>query len=189
MLLPTIVTRADLLTIVPEIFVCASAFALLMVDLFIAPQRRALTHFLALLVLLAAAVLTARDMGTGATMAFGNFFIRDVASDVLKMAMYVVTGLVFIYSKPYLQDRDLFKGEFYALILFALVGIYSMQAQSLQIVQSAHDSGAASQVLQQRLEQLRLNSFDTLAKATSLTALMTGTAGGIVSCTRRRPNA
>lgn len=68
-----------------------------------------------------------------------------------------------------------------ALILLALVGIYSMQAQSLQIVQSAHDSGAASQVLQQRLEQLRLNSHDTLAKASSLTALMNGTAGGTQS--------
>lgn len=126
MLLPTIVTPADLHTLIPEMFVCASAFALLMVDLFLSPQRRALTHFLALLVLVAAAVLTARDMGTGATMAFGNFFIRDVASDVLKIAMYVVTGLVFIYAKPYLQDRDLFKGEFYALVLFALLGMMLM---------------------------------------------------------------
>jgi NADH-quinone oxidoreductase subunit N len=126
MLLPTIVTRADLLTTIPEMFVCGSAFALLMVDLFISPQRRALTHFLALLILVAAAVLTARDMASGTTMAFGNFFVRDVASDVMKMAMYVITGLVFVYAKPYLQDRDLFKGEFYALVLFALLGMMLM---------------------------------------------------------------
>ena len=40
--------------------------------------------------------------------------------------MYGVLALVFIYAKPYLQDRDLFKGEFYALILFALLGMMLM---------------------------------------------------------------
>lgn len=125
-MLPTIVTRADLFTLIPEMFVCAAAFALLMVDLFISPQRRALTHFLALLILVAAAVLTARDMAIGQTMAFSGFFVRDIASDVLKMAMYVVTGFVFVYAKPYLLDRDLFKGEFYALVLFGLLGMMLM---------------------------------------------------------------
>ena len=67
------------------------------------------------------------------------------------------------------------------LVLFSLVGIYTMQAQSLRIVQSAHDSGAASQVLQQRLEQMRLNTYDTVVKASGLTALMTGTAGATQS--------
>ncbi len=64
------------------------------------------------------------------------------------------------------------------LILFSLVGIYTMQAQSLRIVQSAHDSSGASQVLQQRLEQLRANPYDTIVTATGLTALMTGSSGG-----------
>ncbi|MFA6985020.1 MAG: NADH-quinone oxidoreductase subunit NuoN [Arenimonas sp.] len=125
-MLPNIVTSADLHTIIPEMFVCAAAFGLLMVDLFLSPQRRGLTHFLALLILVAAAVLTVRDMASVQTFAFSNFFVRDVASDVLKMAMYGVTALVFIYAKPFLQDRDLFKGEFYALVLFALLGMMLM---------------------------------------------------------------
>ena len=67
------------------------------------------------------------------------------------------------------------------LVLFALAGIYTMQAQSLRIVQAAHDSSAASQVLQQRLEQLRHRSYDTVTTATGLTALMNGTAGATQS--------
>ena len=63
------------------------------------------------------------------------------------------------------------------LVLFALVGIYTMQAQSLRIVQSTHDSSAASQVVQQRLEQIRVTSYDTVATASGLTTLMNGTAG------------
>lgn len=126
MLLTPTITSADLHTLVPEIFVCAAAFALLMLDLFITQQRRGLTHFLAILILAAAAVLTVRDMATMQVFAFSEMFVRDVTSDVLKLAMYAVAALVFIYAKPYLQDRDLFKGEFYALVLFALLGMMLM---------------------------------------------------------------
>jgi hypothetical protein len=44
--MPNLATVADLHTLIPELFVCAAAFGLLMVDLFLAPQRRGLTHFL-----------------------------------------------------------------------------------------------------------------------------------------------
>ena len=131
-MLPTIMT-ADLHTLIPELFVCAAAFALLMVDLFLSPQRRGLTHFLALLILVAAAVLTAREgIEKVQTFAFSHFFVRDTAGDVLKMALYGVTALVFVYAKPYLQDRDLFKGEFHVLVLFAMLGMMLMiSAQGL----------------------------------------------------------
>src|SRR6476646_6619781 len=112
--MPNLVTQADLHLLIPEIFVCCAAFALLMVDLFVSDQRRALTHFLALMILVAAAVLTVRELATAPTMAFIGFFVPDLAGDVLKMAMYAITALVFVYAKPYLTDRGLFKGEFYA---------------------------------------------------------------------------
>ncbi len=123
---PISINVADLHTLIPELFVCAAAFGLLMVDLFLSPQRRGLTHFLALLILASAAVLTVRDMAVVQTFAFNDFFVRDVASDVLKLGMYAVTALVLVYAKPYLQDRDLFKGEFYALVLFAVLGMMLM---------------------------------------------------------------
>ena len=125
-MLPNLVTVADLQLLIPEIFVCAAAFGLLMVDLFLSPQRRGLTHFLALLILVAASVLVVRDMATVQRFAFSNFFVRDVASDVLKLGMFGVTALVLLFAKPYLQDRDLFKGEFYALVLFAVLGMMLM---------------------------------------------------------------
>jgi len=117
---------ADLQTITPELFMCGAAFALLMLDLFISPQRRGLIHFLSILVLVAAAVLTARDMATTQTFAFSQMFVRDIASDVLKMAVYLVSAFSLVYAKPYLIDRDLFKGEFYALSLFSVLGMMLM---------------------------------------------------------------
>lgn len=125
-MLPTTFVMADLQTVTPELFMCGAAFALLMLDLFISPQRRGLIHFLSILVLVAAAVLTARDMATTQTFAFSNMFVRDIASDVLKMALYLVSAFSLIYAKPYLIDRDLFKGEFYALALFSVLGMMLM---------------------------------------------------------------
>ena len=119
-------TVADLLPLGPEIFVCGAAFALLMVDLFLSDQRRGLTHFLALFILAGAAVLTVRDMAMEPVYGFANMFVRDTASDVLKLAVYLVAGASFVYAKPYLQDRGLFKGEFYVLGLFAVLGMMLM---------------------------------------------------------------
>ena len=44
-MLPSTFVMADLQTITPELFMCGAAFALLMLDLFISPQRRGLIHF------------------------------------------------------------------------------------------------------------------------------------------------
>ena len=125
-MIPNPVTQADLHLAIPELFMCGAAFGLLLVDLFLSEQRRALTHFLALLILAAAAVLTVRELAGAPVTAFSGFFVRDLAADVLKLSMFAVTGLVFVYAKPFLIDRDLFKGEFYALVLFALLGMMLM---------------------------------------------------------------
>ena len=116
----------DLHTILPELFICTSAFVLLMADLFIDSKRRALIHFLAIAVLVAAVLLTVRDMISITTTAFSGMFVRDVASDVLKIAVYCVTAFAFVYAKPYLIDRGLFKSEFYVLCLFAVLGMMLM---------------------------------------------------------------
>ena len=91
-------TLADIAPLGPEIFVCVAAFALLMVDLFLSDQRRGLTHFLALFILAAAAVLTARDMGGEPAFGFGNQFVRDTAADVMKIAIYLVCAGAFVYA-------------------------------------------------------------------------------------------
>ncbi|PRH82827.1 NADH-quinone oxidoreductase subunit NuoN [Arenimonas caeni] len=144
-------TLADLMPLRPEIFVCGAAFALLMVDLFLSDARRGLTHFLALFILAAAGVLTARELGSDTTWGFANLFVRDNASDVLKLAIYVVAGASFVYAKPYLQDRGLFKGEFYVLCLFSVLGMMLMV------------SAGSMLVLYLGLELLALSSYGLVA--------------------------
>src|SRR5690606_17261740 len=45
------------------------------------------------------------------------------AGDVLKMFSYLIVALVFLYSRDYLEENGLFKGEFFILGLFGLLGV------------------------------------------------------------------
>ena len=119
-------TTADLVPILPEIVLCASAFGLLLADLFVDERRRGLIHFLALLALVVTAMLCGRALGADPISAFGGMFVRDNMADVLKIAMCGVTGLALAYARPYLSERGLLAGEFYAIVLIALLGMMVM---------------------------------------------------------------
>lgn len=107
----------------PEIFVLAMASIILVVDLFLSDRLRAWTYLLTLGTLVGAALLTV-GLATGReVVSFSGMFVRDPMGDVLKLVSYLLMGLVLLYSREYLRDRDLFKGEFYVLSLTALLGV------------------------------------------------------------------
>ena len=112
----------------PEILIATMACVVLIADLFVTEQRRGLTHTLAILTLVFAAIVTMRLMmapGEVAT-AFAETFVRDRFSDVLKLFAYLTLAMAFVYAKHFLRSAGLFKGEFYALSLFALLGVMIM---------------------------------------------------------------
>jgi NADH-quinone oxidoreductase subunit N len=53
-------------------------------------------------------------------------FVQDGMADLLKLFVIVIVSVVFVYSRDYLKDRGLFKGEFYLLGLFATLGMMLM---------------------------------------------------------------
>jgi NADH-quinone oxidoreductase subunit N len=55
--------------------------------------------------------------------AFGGMFVRDRIAEILKVFALGTTALVMVYARPYLIDRQLLKGEFYTLMIFAVIGI------------------------------------------------------------------
>ncbi len=58
--------------------------------------------------------------------AFTGAFVDDAMSDVLKLMIYIGTSLIFVYTRQYIQLRNMFRGEFYALVLFSVVGMMIM---------------------------------------------------------------
>ena len=122
---PPVRTLAELGPLVPELVVILGAFALLMLDLFLDPRRRVVTHALAVLTLLAAAALIATGTGGQGT-ALAGMFVRDNAADVLKVAALLISAGALSYAWPYLRERNLYQGEIPVLFLFATAGMMLM---------------------------------------------------------------
>lgn len=112
--------------VIPEMFVAGMACLILLVDLFLSDRNRIVTHWLTLATLAGAAVLTWRIMGEASVFTFGGMFIGDTLAHTLKFFLYGVVGVVLIYSREYLVERDMFKGEYYLLSLTALLGMMVM---------------------------------------------------------------
>ncbi len=118
--------RYDLLAALPEIIILCMAMIILLADLFLKPSNRIAIYGLAQLVLLGAAFVTVSTHSAGVSYAFTGMFVDDAMSDVLKLMIYLGTSLILVYSRQYIQQRNMFSGEFYALVLFALVGMMIM---------------------------------------------------------------
>jgi NADH-quinone oxidoreductase subunit N len=116
----------DLLALLPELVVLGMAMFILLLDLFILPQNRFMIYGLSQLTLLAAAFFTFKTHTPAVGFAFSHMFIDDTLSDVIKMMMYLGTSLILVYTRKYLQDRNLYRGEFYAMVLFGLLGMMIM---------------------------------------------------------------
>jgi NADH-quinone oxidoreductase subunit N len=116
----------DLLALLPELVVMGMAMFILLLDLFILPQNRFMIYGLSQFTLFAAAFFTFKTHTPAVGFAFSHMFIDDTLSDVIKLMMYLGTSLILVYTRKYLQDRNLYRGEFYAMVLFGLLGMMIM---------------------------------------------------------------
>jgi len=117
----------------PEIFLLASGCAILVIDLFLTQERRWVTYVLSLGALLGCALLTwAVTYMTRGQLAhtFNGMFVSDLMASVLKMFTYITVALCLVYSRTYMTDRGLYRGEYFVLVLFATLGMMVMISAS-----------------------------------------------------------
>jgi len=114
----------------PEIFVLAMVSLILVIDAAVDDSKRYLAYVLSLATLAGAAVLTLHGFSSMPALALHGLFIDDPLSDVLKLFLYLTVAVVLVYSRDYLRLRGLYKGEFFALTLFALLGMMVMVSAS-----------------------------------------------------------
>jgi len=124
--------RFDLITALPEIVVLGMAMVILLLDLFLKPSSRMVIYGVSQLTLFVAAYMTLTTHTQSVGYAFTGAFVDDAMSDILKLMIYLGTSLIFVYSRAYIQIRNMFRGEFYALVLFSMAGMMIMvSGQSL----------------------------------------------------------
>ena len=115
----------DFVPALPEIFLLVMACVVMIADLFVKSERRTASYLLSQFTLVGCAALTLMVMvGTegGLLYTFSGLFVGDMMGHLLKLASYIGTSAALVYSRQYMLDRDLFKGEFLALLLFSLLG-------------------------------------------------------------------
>ncbi len=116
----------SLIPVMPEIVLLTAACIVLVVDLFMSDSQKIVTYSLAQLSLLLTIAAVVMVGGSHTDIVFDNSYIRDPMSDVLKISLLVVSIAVLVYAKEFLQRRDLFKGDFIILSLFAMLGMMIM---------------------------------------------------------------
>jgi len=110
----------------PEIFLLSMTCLLLVVDVFLKQTQRNASYLIAQFTLLVTMVFIAVNMSGQRAEAFNGTFVVDPLADVLKLFICAVIAFVFVYSRDYLKDRNIFKGEFYVLGLFGVLGMMVM---------------------------------------------------------------
>lgn len=108
---------------VPEIFLLTITSIALVIDVFAPERYRTATYQLAQAGLVITALLTLILYPEEPQLTFNGTFISDQMGGVLKFVILLVSYVVFFYSKDYLRERNLFKGEYFVLGLFAVLGM------------------------------------------------------------------
>ncbi|MBW9258443.1 MAG: NADH-quinone oxidoreductase subunit NuoN [Candidatus Thiodiazotropha sp. (ex. Lucinisca nassula)] len=116
----------QLIPVLPEISLLTLACLVLLVDLFIREEQRIASYVITQVGLLVTVAVTLAVASSETQILFDGSYIRDPMSDLLKVGVLLVTFISFLYAKDYLIQRDLFKGEFYTLGLFAVLGMTVM---------------------------------------------------------------
>ncbi|KJV27224.1 NADH:ubiquinone oxidoreductase subunit N [Aquitalea magnusonii] len=120
----------NLMPALPELFMSGAILVILMLDAFISDAKRGMHYGLALLTLAVCAVLQVQTYPVVPVHTFSGMFVSDALSSLVKLAMYGSTAIVLVYSRQYIADRGLLRGEFFSLALFALLGMNFMVSAS-----------------------------------------------------------
>ena len=127
----TLVDFIDHLPALPEVVLLVGACALMIVDLYVKHEGKRVTTTLAQLVLALCAASTLFVLaasGGSKYYLFNGLFVADVMSHLLKLVSYLAVSAALVYSRQWLLDRGLLRGEFLTLLLFSLLGMMIMMS-------------------------------------------------------------
>jgi NADH-quinone oxidoreductase subunit N len=116
----------DHLPALPEAILLVGASALMIFDLYVKDANRGATLWFAQVVLVlcvAATLFVLWGSGGNRYLIFSGLFVADAMGHLLKLVCYLAVSAALVYSRQYLFDRNLLRGEFVTLLLFCLLGM------------------------------------------------------------------
>ncbi len=119
-------TFTDLMPASPEIVLLLLICVVLITDVFLSDENRIVTFWISIATLVLTAWTLLAVAPDARTLLFDGSYVSDPLSQLLKLAATGMVAIAFIYSRDYLQQNDLLRGEFFLLGLFGLLGIMIM---------------------------------------------------------------
>jgi NADH-quinone oxidoreductase subunit N len=110
----------------PEAILLVGACVLMIVDTFVTHERRAPTYWIAqgtLGLCVLATLFVVFHAGAQKYYIFNQLFVADFLSHLVKLVFYASVSAALVYSRQWLVDRQLLRGEFFSLLLFSLLGM------------------------------------------------------------------
>lgn len=112
----------------PDIFMLCMVAFILLVDVFLPERKRIITYLLVQATLIIAFFLTVSQYKNypSPIITFSGNYILDKLAIILKMFIAVVSFFAFAYSREYINERHIARGEYYVLGLFSVLGMFVM---------------------------------------------------------------
>lgn len=121
-------TPPDFSLVLPELYLLALALIVLLAE--VLAKSRSVTYGLTLIALLGSAGLVVFTADASVASTFNGLFIDDPMGDMLKLLTSFAAIVAVIYSRQYLIDHKLFNGDYFGLLLFAVLGMYVLISAS-----------------------------------------------------------
>ncbi|CAG7601210.1 NADH-quinone oxidoreductase subunit NuoN [Candidatus Vallotia tarda] len=115
--------HASLNALLPDIFLTTATIVIWISDIFIGKNRRGLTYLATVSsALIATFWYAVIIVDPNSHYYFSDMYVVDPFSSLIKLFISLGFAVSLIYSRQYLEERDLFCGDFYLLALFSLLG-------------------------------------------------------------------
>src|SRR3972149_5266936 len=126
-----IVSATDLLRVLPEVVLAAFGILIMVADPFLPREQKRMlgsVAFIGALTALVATVVQAVRFDLAFGPAFNNLVVIDSFAVFLHFLLLAITALTILASFRYVEQENIAPGEYYALLLFAAIGMGLMAA-------------------------------------------------------------
>ncbi|MEM5317984.1 NADH-quinone oxidoreductase subunit NuoN [Paraburkholderia sp. JHI869] len=119
--------NAPLNALLPDALVMTGLVVAWLNDTFTGPSGRRTTYFIALLTTVIAGIWFAVNaFDPHVYYYFTRMYVIDPFASAMKSVVTLGYAVSIVYSRKYLEDRDMFRGEFFLLGMFSLLGQITM---------------------------------------------------------------
>jgi NADH-quinone oxidoreductase subunit N len=117
--------------IIPEIVLTCFVIIIIIADLFIPKKNRGVSGVIAFIAVLTTLYLIFKALARDITLSsnvltFNGMFAADCYSDYFKIIFLIAAAFTILISYRYIRMEDVFRSEYYQILLFAILGMMIM---------------------------------------------------------------